>query len=133
MRGKCFMQHNPAELLLIKAEADLRALHGMQDATVFDDSIFGFHAQQAVEKALKAWLELLNVSYPKTHDLNRLIKLLSKQGVETEKLYELDIFIPYAVQLRYDVIEIDTPGLERAAAISIVESLLFLVDALIRQ
>ena len=47
-----------AELLLDKAEGDLAALRELLPSAV-DDSILGFHAQQAVEKSLKsvlAWL-----------------------------------------------------------------------------
>ena len=43
------------------AARDYRALCGMEDAEVFSDEIFGFHVQQAVEKALKAWLCSLGV------------------------------------------------------------------------
>ncbi|NIR50348.1 HEPN domain-containing protein [candidate division KSB1 bacterium] len=35
---------------------------------MFDDEIFGFHAQQAVEKVVKAWPNLLGIVYPRTHD-----------------------------------------------------------------
>lgn len=38
------------------ASKDLAALRGMIDASLFADEIFGFHAQQAVEKSLKAWI-----------------------------------------------------------------------------
>ncbi len=39
-----------ARMLVRMARKDLSALKGMMDASVFDDEIFGFHAQQAVEK-----------------------------------------------------------------------------------
>lgn len=43
--------------LLQLAVRDLRVVRGMvADETTFPDEIFGFHAQQAVEKAVKAWL-----------------------------------------------------------------------------
>jgi hypothetical protein len=45
-----------ARALLDLARIDFRALNGMLDAAVFDDSIFGFHAQQTVEKHLRAGL-----------------------------------------------------------------------------
>lgn len=45
-----------AESILEAARRDLRALRAMDDAVAFPDEIVGFHAQQAVEKALKAWL-----------------------------------------------------------------------------
>ena len=44
-----------AQTLLEMARKDARALSGMTDADVFADEIFGFHAQQVIEKALKAW------------------------------------------------------------------------------
>jgi HEPN domain-containing protein len=34
----------------------------MGDPQVFTDTIFGFHAQQAIEKAVKAWLVLYDRS-----------------------------------------------------------------------
>jgi len=43
-----------AHALLEMARKDVRALTGMTDPEVFADEIFGFHAQQAIEKALKA-------------------------------------------------------------------------------
>lgn len=38
--------------------------------------VVAFHAQQAVEKCLKAILEEYAVEFPKTHDLGRLYRLL---------------------------------------------------------
>ena len=38
--------------------------------------IVAFHAEQAVEKCLKAILEEYDVEFPKTHDLGRLYRLL---------------------------------------------------------
>ena len=43
-----------ARVLLRAEERDISALHGMADAVVFADEIFGFHVQQAAEKLLKA-------------------------------------------------------------------------------
>ena len=45
-----------ARLMLNMAGKDLKALQGMMDVNTFASEIFGFHAQQAVEKALKACL-----------------------------------------------------------------------------
>lgn len=42
--------------LLEMAGKDQRALANMRDTDAFSEEVFGFHAQQAVEKALKAWL-----------------------------------------------------------------------------
>jgi len=45
-----------------------------------DDEIIGFHAQQAVEKALKAWLVHLGIDFPKVHSLGALMDLLGVHG-----------------------------------------------------
>ncbi len=52
------------------AHRDRTALHGMRDVSVFADEIFGFHAQQAIEKALKAWMCALGMTYPHSHHIN---------------------------------------------------------------
>lgn len=64
-----------AESILEAARRDLRALRAMDDVVAFSDEIVGFHAQQAVEKALKAWLAYLGVPFPKTHDLAATYRL----------------------------------------------------------
>lgn len=58
--------------------------------------------QQAIEKALKAWLVLLGETPPLTHDLNRLLRLLELHGVNIAPFQELAQFTIYAVQFRYD-------------------------------
>jgi len=40
--------------------------------------IVAFHAEQAIEKCLKAMLEEDEVEFPKTHDLSRLHRLLNE-------------------------------------------------------
>jgi HEPN domain-containing protein len=85
------------------AEKDYRALRGMEDPAVFSDEIFGFHVQQAVEKALKAWLCCLGVPFPRTHDLDELGALLEEAGQEIpEFLSGLLEFTDFAVAFRYE-------------------------------
>jgi HEPN domain-containing protein len=52
--------------LLILARQDLRAAELLCDQPDVGDGIVGFHAQQAVEKLLKAWLASLGIAYPRT-------------------------------------------------------------------
>ena len=94
--------HEEADRLLHSAENDFRALSGMTDPEVFTDEIFGFHAQQALEKSLKAWIALLGSEYPKTHDLSFLLSTLQRLGEEVEGFQDLIDFNPYAVQFRYE-------------------------------
>jgi HEPN domain-containing protein len=56
------------------------ALAATADLPQVADSIYGFHAQQAVEKALWAWLGLRGKRYPPTHDLPRLFSLLRQRS-----------------------------------------------------
>lgn len=42
------------------------------------DAVLGFHAQQAVEKGLKAVLAARGEAVPKTHDLTFLLQLLGE-------------------------------------------------------
>lgn len=53
-----------ARALLEAAERDYSALRGMGDTTVFADEIFGFHAEQAVEKVAQssAWPDVSGYS-----------------------------------------------------------------------
>jgi muramoyltetrapeptide carboxypeptidase LdcA involved in peptidoglycan recycling len=46
------------------------------------DSIIGFHAQQAVEKWLKAITAARGIQHKPIHDIDRLIELLEKADVE---------------------------------------------------
>ncbi len=72
------------------------------DGDVADETI-GFHAQQAVEKCLKAVLILHGIEFRKTHNLDELVDLLKDHAVaEPPNTSELDMLTPYAVLLRYD-------------------------------
>ncbi|MGD8400435.1 MAG: HEPN domain-containing protein [Bacillota bacterium] len=64
--------------------------------------IIGFHAQQAVEKSVKAWLSLLNIEYPRTHDLSFLFALLIEADSSAATFKNLTEFTPYALQFRYE-------------------------------
>ena len=79
---------------------DLSALRGMGDADIFADEIFGFHAQQAVEKLFKAWLALLGETYPTTHSLVRLLEKLRRRDDSASRFDALVEYAPYAVQFR---------------------------------
>jgi HEPN domain-containing protein len=66
------------------------------------DAILGFHAQQAVEKSLKAVLASVDVQFPYTHDLDGLIELCRGHGLEVpDALEDADQLSPYGVGMRY--------------------------------
>lgn len=63
----------------------------------------GFHAQQAVEKALKAAAVLAGVEVPRTHDLAALGQRLLDKGVALPlAVDDLRSLNPFAVEYRYD-------------------------------
>lgn len=114
-----------AHSLLRLAQRDLNAVVAMQESALVADEILGFHAQQAVEKALKAWLSAKDLVYPLTHQLPRLLALLEGAGADVESFQPLLRFTPYAVQARY---EEGSPGeddaLDRPAVVVEVSALL---------
>jgi HEPN domain-containing protein len=64
--------------------------------------ILAFHAQQAVEKALKALLVQHQVEFPYTHAIGPLLNLCQAAGFEgTEALGDAAILTRYAVAARY--------------------------------
>ena len=117
------VDYEEAKRLLVAAQKDLTALQSMLDATAFADEIFGFHAQQAIEKSLKAWLALVGKKYPRTHDIGLLISLLEESGEEAKAFSDLAEFNPYAVQLRYDAFDDLNEDLERDPIITRVTQL----------
>jgi len=89
-----------AQDLLLMARKDFDALRGMFDNPLFADEIFGFRAQQAIEKALKAWLAARSVSFPLTHDLSRLLGLLEENGNDVSAFWPLVQYTVCAGSLR---------------------------------
>ncbi|MDH4121899.1 MAG: HEPN domain-containing protein [Deltaproteobacteria bacterium] len=94
------------------ARDDLRAMENMLDPEKFTAPIFGFHAQQSVEKTLKAWLSLLGIQYPLTHDIHLLLKEL--EVLKSQDIHGFAVLADltdYAVAFRYNAdeqqIEID--------------------------
>jgi HEPN domain-containing protein len=119
--------------LLQKANNDLTALIHMQDEEAFSEEIFGFHLQQAVEKSLKAWLSVLGILYPKTHDLNLLVSMLEKSGQDISAYENFVEYNVYAVQFRYEDIDITDPPLVRSDCIQQVKDLIDHVENFVNQ
>jgi HEPN domain-containing protein len=123
-----------ARRLLAVADRDYRALCGMEDPAVFSDEIFGFHVQQAVEKALKAWLCALGGPFPRTHDLDELGALLEETGQELpEFLSPVLEFTDFAVAFRYDAFPEMEGDIDRRDCVSRVARLLQHVQRILTQ
>ncbi|MFH1709125.1 MAG: HEPN domain-containing protein [Planctomycetota bacterium] len=73
----------------------------------------GFHAQQAVEKAIKAVLTARDISYPYKHDLNLLVNILKTNGISVPGVeQEIVKLTPFGTALRYDEPEGDAIALD---------------------
>lgn len=109
-----------AQRLMRKAAGDEAILARLiEDEEIPDDGL-GFHAQQAVEKMVKAVLAWREVPYERTHNIAYLLKLLEEAEVplppNAEDLPELT---PWAAEFRYD--DLPEAGLDRRRTLSAVE------------
>jgi HEPN domain-containing protein len=121
-----------AAMMLALARDDLAILEEMRNASRVSDRGVGFHAQQAIEKALKAWLALAGVDYPKTHDLQNLFALLAERGVVVpDPFRDLEYLTDYAVVFRYTIPDNPDTKLDRAAVIRQVTEFVEHVERLI--
>lgn len=121
-----------ADGLLRIAIAELETAIASSDSAVFREGAWGFWLQQSVEKALKAWLVHLGAMPPPTHDLNRLLRLLEQQAVDTGRFRSLAQLTLFAVQVRYDV-NPQPLGLDRPAFQDQVRLLIEHLEAIVRQ
>lgn len=119
--------------LLEAANRDLRALIAMDDEDSFADEIVGFHAQQAVEKSLKAWISFLHIAYPHTHDLNVLLGLLDDAVSEAASFRSLVRLNAFAVNFRYEALGSGADLEDRASLTAEVVALIEHVGDLLRQ
>jgi HEPN domain-containing protein len=93
-----------------KADGDYTAAQLLsQSPTPVYDAIC-FHAQQCVEKYLKAWLQEANIAFRRTHDLEELLDLILP-AVPVWSSWQPDFLIltTHAVDFRY-------PGKSSSAA-----------------
>jgi len=86
----------------VKSDHDLKACRQLLNVDDPLVEIIAFHAQQAVEKALKGFLVSRKCfSFPKTHDLGRLLDLAEEFEPELSSLDTIIELTPYAVEMRY--------------------------------
>ncbi len=108
-------QREYAELLLEHATSDLNACRVLMAAEEMRDDVVGFHAQQAVEKALKVALVLADIDFPRSHDLRELVDIAVDNAITVPgSIEEARWLTPWAAQLRYEMLE----PLDRDAAFS---------------
>lgn len=97
------MKEETAKKWILLANGDLKTA---QDEFKSENPVTNavcFHAQQCVEKYLKAYLTLHNQPFRKTHDIAELIELCKKVDGNFDSLYDLSAhkLTRYAVEVRY--------------------------------
>jgi predicted flavoprotein YhiN len=126
-----------ARELVEMARGDLNALKGMLqlDEAVgklyFSDEVFGFHAQQAAEKCLKAAIASLGGSYPKSHDLMSLVDKLEDLGENVTDFSNIIDLNPFAVQYRYESLDSDDEELDRIALLNEIQILFDRIEGML--
>jgi HEPN domain-containing protein len=112
-----------ASVLLTMADKDIDLLRFIVSSGVIADEIFGFHAQQAVEKSLKAWIIGAGGTIDRIHDVRRLLIVLQDLGFDVDCYRELIPLNSFAVQFRYEAMEEEDVPLDRADTLNKVENL----------
>ncbi len=93
-----------ADLYLRKAMEDVLLLEKLCFDQEVSDAIWGFHAQQALEKLIKTQLVRSKISFPKSHDLSFLLDLMPEKDMAafSEVHGDCDELSPFAVAARYE-------------------------------
>ncbi len=98
---------------VLKAENDLKnAAHTLKLREECPTDTVCFHAQQCVEKYLKALLVFRDINFPKTHDIHSLVGLSPRRNRVKLSLEEQRRLTGYAAALRYP--ETPSPSLVEA-------------------
>ena len=121
-------QHEQALLFVRKAAEDEALLAEVITSKQVSNEIFGFHAQQASEKLLKALLSEFSAHFPRTHNLRLLMDLLTDAGHPLpSSLADLDLLTAYGTLFRYEDIPCETKR-DRKAVLAMVRALRTFVD-----
>ncbi len=110
-----------ASRLLRAARSDLRALEALAADPEQEQDVIGFHAQQAVEKALKAIIAASGAEIPYTHDVSFLLDVLADHPTPVPQgVAQADWLTPWAVGMSYGVNA--AVSLDRRAAVDVART-----------
>jgi HEPN domain-containing protein len=110
-----------AALYARKARNDATAAREFAGNPEISDEIIGFHAQQAVEKWLKAVMATVGLPQQRTHDIDQLVRTLEDHGLAPPvPRPDLAGLTDFAVPLRYEDL-LDAEPLDRQVTVSLVD------------
>jgi HEPN domain-containing protein len=85
-----------------RAEEDLAVARHLPAEDLPYYGAIGFHAEQAAEESIKAFLVAAQVEFPKTHDLGRLLDLVAAvDAALATELVPAVVLTDYGVDVRY--------------------------------
>ena len=94
--------HELVKQWLGKAEEDLEVAEYLLSRQTPYLGVIAFHAQQAAEKYLKAYLVHHQIEFPKTHHLGELLDLVARANPSlAAELRDITVLNPYGVEVRY--------------------------------
>ena len=95
--------HEEAARLLRLAQRDRETFGLLKPIPQANLAALGFHAQQSIEKALKAVCVLRDIEFRRTHDLVALAELIRGSDMDLPvSVDSLRLINPFAVEFRYD-------------------------------
>jgi len=113
-------QREYAARLLRKAGEDLEVVRALLDNESIADDVIGFHAQQAVEKAMKAVLVVHGLAFRRAHDLGYLLEVAAGGDVDVPRnVAAAQWLTPWASEFRYD--EPEVAGFDRGESLESAE------------
>jgi HEPN domain-containing protein len=111
-----------------KADQDILAVERLREYENVLGGVIAFHAQQAVEKYMKAVLTKHQIAFPKTHDLGVLLTILVRvEPSLSDELADATVLTDYGVEIRYPG---DLPDLTHAEVREAVDVALHASDIL---
>lgn len=104
------------------AEADLRGARHLMTMPDCPNWMVAYHAEQAAEKALKAFLVHKEVDFPPTHNITMLREFCSQFGDWALELEAADELTRFAAAARYPSLGLDLSSREIERIVKIAES-----------
>jgi HEPN domain-containing protein len=106
-----------AQDLLTLARSDLAAFRTLAADVELADGVIGLHAQQAIEKAMKAVMVGNGIRLERSHNLDVLVEILDDHGiVVSEQLRDAGWLTAWSTDFRYDPAP---AALDREAALAL--------------
>jgi HEPN domain-containing protein len=94
---------NYHQVLWVTAIYDFRAASRLSGDQTISPNTIGMHLQQTVEKAAKAYLAKVRVSYKFTHHIDKLFEYMERKVEVPEQFGELGVLTPFGEGLRYEM------------------------------